>query len=222
VGATWQDGTTKPAELKAIAEASGCKLGYVDLLARRWHIPETKNQRDHTIHLSSFAVEQFEKLLALRTLDDDGRSVPWVFPNSKLSGPVDVKALGKQFADRQRSAHRRIKGRSKSHGALVLQGGHWTAHDLRRTCATMMAELGISGDVIDECLNHLIESRVRRIYIRDRRERDQTRAFDLLGARLEELSGAMPGTHTGGIPSPHDKSATRGHGAGKDVVGSRD
>jgi len=50
-----------------------------------------------------------------------------------------------------------------------------------------MAELGVSGDVIDECLNHVIESEVRRIYVRDRREPDQARAFDALGQRLSQI-----------------------------------
>ena len=27
-----------------------------------WHMPETKNQRDHTIHLSEFARAQFKQL----------------------------------------------------------------------------------------------------------------------------------------------------------------
>jgi hypothetical protein len=53
-----------------------------------------------------------------------------------------------------------------------------------------MARLGISGDVIDECLNHVIESRVRRTYIRDRRPAEQARAFDVLGARLAALAGS--------------------------------
>ena len=50
-----------------------------------------------------------------------------------------------------------------------------------------MAGLGASGDVIDECLNHIIESRVRRTYIRDRRTAEQALAFDALGASLRSL-----------------------------------
>jgi hypothetical protein len=52
----------------------------------------------------------------------------------------------------------------------------------------MMAQLGISGDVIDECLNHMIESRVRRTYIRDRRQSQQVEAFDKLGQHLHRLT----------------------------------
>lgn len=55
-----------------------------------------------------------------------------------------------------------------------------------------MAGLGISSDVIDECLNHMIQGRVTRVYIRDRREADQARAFDALGAKLVELTTGAP------------------------------
>lgn len=98
-----------------------------------------------------------------------------------------MKTLGKQLSDRQREANGPLRGRSKSTTALSLPGGRWTAHDLRRTAATFMAALGVSGDVIDECLNHVIESRVRRTYIRDRRIAQQRQAFDAVGKFLDGL-----------------------------------
>jgi hypothetical protein len=52
---------------------------------------------------------------------------------------------------------------------MLLPGRRRTAHDLRRTSATLMESLGISGDVIDECLDHMIVSRVRNASIRYRR-----------------------------------------------------
>ena len=76
--------------------------------------------------------------------------------------------------------------RTSSTEALTLQGGHWTAHDLRRTTATTMAILGVSTDVIDECLNHVIASKVARVYIHNRRLGQQADAFDLLGSKLSE------------------------------------
>ncbi|MEX8518270.1 MAG: tyrosine-type recombinase/integrase [Leptothrix sp. (in: b-proteobacteria)] len=181
MGATWLDADHNSQELQAVAEVEGVKFGTVDPVAKTWHMPDTKNGRPHTIHLSAFAVQQFEQLHLLR------ESVPWVFPNAASTGPVCVKSFGKQIADRQRTEDERMSGRSKAVDALTLPGGRWTAHDLRRTAASIMASLGISGDVIDECLNHVIESRVRRTYIRNRREADQIRAFDALGLRLAEL-----------------------------------
>jgi integrase len=208
LGATWADSPRSSAELQAIASACDVKLGIVDLERRTWHLPETKNQRDHTVHLSAFALAQFRRLRALRDTQPDapGRSVPWVFPNHAATGPVSVKSLGKQLRDRQREPTQRLRGRTKATSALVLPGGRWTPHDLRRTAATLMAGLGISGDVIDECLNHMIESRMRRTYIRDRRGAAQANAFDALGAHLSTLasSPASPA-----IDTPQRRSSRR-------------
>jgi integrase len=192
LGAVWFEAGRDPADLKKVAEARDVKLGFVDLKRRTWHLPDTKNQRDHTIHLSAFAIEQFEKLaqLTVASNDDPDRAMPWVFPNMSNDGPVGVKSFGKQLADRQRTPERRLAHRSQATTSLLLSRGRWTAHDLRRTAATRMAEIGISGDVIDECLNHMIESRTRRTYIRDRRITEQRKAFDALGARIQALLAA--------------------------------
>jgi len=176
-----------------IVLATGCRVGElmnaqwsdIDMVARTWHLPDTKNQRPHTIHLSDFALGKFASLQAYR------ESVPWVFPNTKSTSPVCVKSFGKQLADRQRTPDKRLMNRTAATDSLILSGGKWTAHDLRRTAATLMAGLGIGSDVIDECLNHMIQSRVTRIYIRDRREIEQARAFDALGVKLTQLSSVV-------------------------------
>ena len=189
LGATWADRVGDKDALASTAEACGVKLGFVDLKARTWYLPSTKNQRDHTVHLSKFAIRQFQILASQRdasSLVEDGKT-PWVFPNFRGDAPLRGPHFGKLLSDRQRTPERRLKGRTLATEALMLPGGRWTAHDLRRTSATLMAELGVSGDVIDECLNHIIESRVRRIYVRDRRRADQAKAFDALGTRLEKL-----------------------------------
>ena len=175
--------------------ATGCRVGelmnaqwqHIDLKKRTWHLPDTKNQRPHTVHLSDFAVQQIQNLATLRVQTPDGLPCPWVFPNTKGSKPLDIKTFGKQLSDRQRPPEKRLSNRTAATESLSLPGGKWTAHDLRRTTATTMASLGISSDVIDECLNHMIQSRVTRIYIRDRREAEQVKAFDALGLRLAKL-----------------------------------
>lgn len=175
--------------------STGCRIGelitaqwsHVNTTAETWHLPETKNQRPHTIHLSTFARRQFDGLRAV------SQSTSWVFPSAAGVRPIGTKALGKQLSDRQRAADKRIENRSKSTGALVLSGGNWTAHDLRRTAATLMAGMGISSDVIDECLNHMIRSRVTRVYIRDRRQIEQAAAFNELGRLLDGLFSRADG-----------------------------
>lgn len=187
MGAVWCDEGTDLAKLAALPEAQDVKVGIIDMDAKTWHLPTTKNEREHTIHLSDFAIKHMKNLHTLRERDGNDQLVPWVFPNSLKAGPVCVKSFGKQLADRQRPADARMSGRSKRTESLMLTGGKWTAHDLRRTAGTLMASLGVSGDVIDECLNHVIESRVRRTYIRDRRPAEQARAFDALGEKLEQI-----------------------------------
>lgn len=194
------------AQLQAICEPLDIKLGVVDLAARTWYLPTTKNGRDHRIHLSDFALTQLRRLHALReplhAPDDLGREgaanansaySPWVFPGRDNRLPLNVKSIGKQLADRQRPAAKRLAGRTTATSSLALPGGRWTAHDLRRTSASMMARLGFATDVVNEALNHITTDRMARVYIRDRREADQRRAFDTLGLRLAQvLSGLTP------------------------------
>ncbi|MBN8507128.1 MAG: tyrosine-type recombinase/integrase [Burkholderiales bacterium] len=196
MGAVWADalpGETmarqrRIAELRKTADAAGVKVGIVDAAARTWYLPDTKNQRDHTIHLSNFALAKLERLAALREmLPTDGKPSPWVFPATDPTMPVCVKSLGKQLADRQREPDRRMSHRAKGTDALMLPGGRWTMHDLRRTASTFMTRLGFRSDVVDECLNHMQAGRMARVYIHDRREAEQMLAFVALGQRLEEL-----------------------------------
>lgn len=208
LGATWTERAGDKPALASTADACGVKLGFVDLVAGTWYLPSTKNQRDHTIHLSKFATTQFQTLARQRDTSPraEDRTTPWVFPNFRGDAPLRGPHFGKLLSDRQRTPERRLKGRTLATQDLMLPGGRWTAHDLRRTAATLMAEIGVSGDVIDECLNHIIESRVRRIYVRDRRSADQAKAFDALGTRLETLL----------VPTDRpERRATRkaGHGA---------
>jgi integrase len=194
MGAAWSDAQHRHDEFQTWIDrtfvkrpSEGPKLGFVDLAARTWYLPTTKNQRDHTIHLSDFAVEQFTALLKLRQLDaTTGQPTPWVFPASKLPEPVGIKSFSKQLADRQTSPDKRLKNRSKAYDALALPGGRWTAHDLRRTTSTMMSQLGISSDVINECENH-IKQGMSAVYIQDRREAEQAKAYDAVGQRLAQF-----------------------------------
>jgi integrase len=181
-----------------IGEATGARWEHIDLARRTWHLPQTKNQRDHTIHLSDFAMAQLKALADLRDAEHRARGEPsepspWVIPGRDWSRAGSPKALAKQLGDRQRAAERRLSGRAKTTSALMLPGGQWTPHDLRRTAATLLAGLGFGQDVIDECLNHKIQSKSARTYIRDRRRAEQARAFEALGAKLLELT-----TGTGG------------------------
>ncbi|MDO8768152.1 MAG: integrase family protein [Burkholderiaceae bacterium] len=167
-----------------LTEESGTiHVGFVDLSARTYYLSKTKNGRDHLIHLSDFAILHFQELAMLREAHRvTGEAVPWVFPNSRCTGPVSVKAFGKQLLDRQRGNKTALKNRTKAVNALTLPGGNWTAHDLRRTAATLMSTLGVGKDAINECINHVDPG-----YNQDRRLPEQMIAFDKLGTLLAAL-----------------------------------
>lgn len=195
MGAVWADAKLNQQTLQAVVDehnvlqkSGAIQLGFVDPVVRTWYMPTTKNQRDHLVHLSDFSLAQFAELATLREADRiTGQPLPWVFPDSHGTGPVCIKSFGKQLADRQRSADERMMNRTKAVDALVLAGGRWTAHDLRRTTSTIMSQLGISNDVINECENH-IKQGMSGVYIQDRRQAEQVLAFDAIGRKLSMLT----------------------------------
>jgi integrase len=63
----------------------------------------------------------------------------------------------------------------------------WTPHDLRRTGATMMQKLKISREVINLCQNHVIGSKVDRVYLLDDYADEKREAWNKLGNKLEEI-----------------------------------
>lgn len=164
-----------------IGEILSARWEHVDFDRRLWVLPNTKNDKSHQIFLNDFALLQFEHLRDLT------QSTPWVFPNAKLNGAVCSKTVTKQVADRQRDGDP-MSNRTKHVDALRLLGGHWRPHDLRRTGASMMAELGALPVVIERCLNHTEENKMQRIYQRATYEGPMRDAWQLLGERLELLA----------------------------------
>lgn len=176
-----------------IALSTGCRIGEllrakwedVDLVAGEWLIPEenSKNAKAHTIYLSAFAHQHFSTLRSIN------HETIWTYPDRTGECHVCVKTVTKQIGDRQRKPDEKpMKHRSKTTEALKLSGGKWTPHDLRRTGATIMASLGVRPDVIERCLNHTEENKVKRIYQRHDYKEEQKEAWQRLGQQLEMLT----------------------------------
>ncbi|WP_293636862.1 tyrosine-type recombinase/integrase [Polaromonas sp.] len=168
------------ATITRIGETVAARWEHVDIERKLWLLPHTKNGKAHQIWLSDFAIRQLE---ILRNITG---ATAWLFPNSKLTGPLDPKTVTKQVADRQRT-NGPMSGRTKQIDALQLAGGQWRPHDLRRTGATAMAELGALPDVVEKCLNHTEESKMKRIYQRATYEGPMREAWKLWGERLDLL-----------------------------------
>ena len=179
-----------------IGEVLAARWEHVDFDRQTLTLPETKNGKRHEVWLSDFALRQLKTGLTA-----------WLFPatQAKKDQPdfadhVCVKTVTKQVGDRQRPGDVPMSGRSKDVDALVLPGGKWTPHDLRRTAATTMAELGALPDVVEKCLNHAEVGKVKRIYQRAQYEGPMREAWQLLGARLGLLQGMADGSVTNVVP----------------------
>lgn len=199
--------------LARVGELTQASWADVDFDKGVWHIPETvtKNGLAHDVFLSDFAKRHFEELR-----ETTGSST-WLFPSVRKrrstaaartfdphNAPMQSTSLGKQLYDRQLESPR--KNRSKAIHSLVLPGGNWTPHDLRRTGATRMGELGVLPAVIEKCLNHKEASKIRRIYQLQELLPQRREAWQALGQYLDKLLSEKP---RGALNKPAKRSRRR-------------
>lgn len=173
-----------------IGELLAAKWEHIDLEQRTWLIPSenSKNKKPHTIALSSFAAQHFQRIQEITG------SSSWCYPNTDKTGPVCSKTVTKQLGDRQRQLDQgSMSRRSAMAQALLLPGGKWTPHDLRRTGATIMTSLGVLPEVAERCLNHTEENAVKRTYQRHSYTREMTDAWMRLGEHLNNLTAKEQG-----------------------------
>ena len=73
----------------------------------------------------------------------------------------------------------------------------WRLHDLRRTCVSGMARLGIAPHVADKILNHQAGtiSGVAAVYQRHEFLSERREALDLWGAHIGAILSDKPGEH---------------------------
>lgn len=175
--------------LSRIGELLMVEWKHINFNERTWLIPaaNTKGMKgkknDQIVYLSDFSLEQF-KQLKLLSVDS-----PWAFPASLKDGHVCLKSASKQIGDRQvrfKQRSRKLKGRVENN-SLVLGEMEWTPHDLRRTGATMMQQLKVHRDVINLCQNHVIGSKVDRVYLLDEYADEKRDAWEKLGDRIEAI-----------------------------------
>jgi len=155
-----------------LGETSRMKWADVDLDAKLWTIPatETKNRMVHRVPLSEPAVE----LLKARQ-ETAHPLATYVFPSSaKTDAPVLV------WSKRTASA------------LAALTGIAFTAHDLRRTVATMMGELGTDADTIGLVLNHRKPGVTTRHYDHSTREAAMRGSLDRWAQRLTQIVTETP------------------------------
>lgn len=189
---------------------TACRIGellmarweHVDLETGEWLVPKenTKTKTEWRVYLSDFALRQFKALHELTGGSE------WCFPARAIGRQregalpaethVCVKSISKQVGDRQTRFKQRsgpMKHRRNDDSLVLADGekGEWTPHDLRRTAATMMQELGVLPDIIDRCQNHVLAgSKVRRHYMHHDYAKEKREAWQLLGERIKAILSA--------------------------------
>jgi integrase len=113
-----------------------------------WTVPgaRTKNKRDHAIPLSPLARETILELLALI---DPGEE--WLFPTRSRNrrGPM----RGNSLTQAMDFFSNRLAGDDDA--TRTWRAERPTPHDLRRTMASRLAEIGVTREIRDRCLNHI-------------------------------------------------------------------
>lgn len=171
---------------------TGCRIGelikarweHIDIDEASWTIPSenSKNAKAHTIHLSQWSLPLIEQLLDITSGSE------WLFPASRGPGHACTKSITKAVADRQKEPDETLKGRTiKQAQALMLEGGQWRPHDLRRTASTFLGDLRVLPDIIERILNHKEENKMKRIYQRYDYFAERKEALERLGGLLIEL-----------------------------------
>ena len=115
----------------------------VNMEARTWTIPETKNGEMHVVPLSRQAID----LLRSRLPVDDADNLKHPDPSALIFATSTGAPLGNW--DRETKT---LQGASGTEG--------WTRHDLRRTGATMLGKMGELPDIIEAALNHGASARL--------------------------------------------------------------
>jgi len=180
-----------------IGEVAGIERSEYDLKgdAPLWTVPgsRSKNGEQNRVPLSPLAVQLFEEAEAL------AGKAPWLFPSPKLSksgklrGPID--------------AHAPTKALERARDKIAVAS--FRVHDLRRTAATRMAELGIAPHTISLILNHISARSgtiTSGVYIKYSYDREKREALGAWGAALERMILALQSENvlTFKTPKPAD------------------
>ena len=156
-------------------EVAGLWWDELDLAQQVWTIPKarTKNAKAHMVHLSMQAVA--------------------ILKRTDRKGPLVFTLIGtKPFQDFT-NAKRRLDQLSGVTG--------WRLHDLRRTCVSGMARLGIAPHIADKILNHQSGtiSGVAAVYQRHDFLAERRAALDAWGSHVDRLLANIPGERAIGL-----------------------
>src|SRR5262249_20397405 len=137
----------------------------VNLKTATWRVPgpKYKTGEAHIVPLSTFALDLLQRA---RELSPDGAV----------------------FSDRRKPFHpRSLTGALRRWFELRPDVEHFTAHDLRRSCRTGLSRIGVSRDIAERCIGHVVGSAVERVYDQHSYEREKREALERWGEHVRGL-----------------------------------
>jgi len=195
-------------------EAGGATWGEVDLDRAEWTIPSgrTKSYRQHVIPLSRQAVELLQTIKSNREpdtlvfstarerLEDRLATVTNLRDRAKLETEL-ARAAGRRLTNWDRATKRLLldsglatkqekKSKGKARRVVMCDGSPMpTRHDLRRSGATMLGELGVEPHIIEAALNHMhIGGQLPALYNRARYRPQVKEALQRLADALDGIT----------------------------------
>jgi integrase len=163
-------------------EAAGMRMDELEHLGdparAAWAIPagRMKAGRDHYAPLVPMARD-----VVLEALKLAPGGQPFVFAPPRAKGAIRANAL----AVAMQRFGRALKGHEE--GADTWKANPPTPHDLRRTVATRLAELGVSGEDVAAVLAHATSGVTKMHYDRYSRAREKRRALELWAHALQGI-----------------------------------
>jgi integrase len=133
-------------------ELIAAKWAEFDFEKQLWDMPKSRSKTGVgiTIPLPDITVTWFQELYARAGGSE------YVFPNrraSKRRGYISSDTLNHALA---KLFGQKVDGNKEPYDNLFGQAGieHFTIHDLRRTCRTLLGKIGTAPDIGKRCLNH--------------------------------------------------------------------
>ena len=168
-------------------EVAHMRRSDIDFKIGVWTLPRelTKSDREHEVPLSPLALDLLNSLPETILKDgDEETKADFLFVSGRIGdNPVSGYSKGKKTIDKKLE-----EAKNKEEAVEGVFKNPWRFHDLRRTGATHMAELGVSRFVIERVLNHA-DPTVTGGYDQHRYLPEKRLALETWARKLETLIG---------------------------------
>jgi integrase len=164
-------------------EVAGMPRGELDLEAGLWQIPgaRTKNGRPHRVPLMPPALSLLDPAAIAAAKTGLG------YPESELIFSTTGKTPPSGWSKAKKALDARMKE------ILGQKFKPWRVHDLRRTAATGMEDLGIPTHIVETALNHVSGAKagIVGIYQRAQHKEAVRAAFEAWARRVMQVAGGL-------------------------------